>query len=95
MAEVPTAWVAILCAATLGALPKVWVIGGVRLIGSTRAAVALLMEPVWAVVVAALLLDQRLTVYAAGGAAILVAVVLAQRAPRGEGRRLTVEAETP
>ena len=52
-------------------------IGGVRLIGSTRAAVALLMEPVVAVVVAALVLGQRLTVYElAGGAAILAAVVL-------------------
>ena len=49
----PVAWAAILCAGTLGALPKVWVIGGVRLIGSTRAAVALLTEPVVAVVVAA------------------------------------------
>jgi drug/metabolite transporter (DMT)-like permease len=77
----PTAWAAILCAGTLGAaLPKVWVMGGVRLIGSTRAAVAMLMEPVVAVVVAALALGQRLTVFElAGGAAILVAVVLVQR----------------
>jgi drug/metabolite transporter (DMT)-like permease len=92
----PTAWVAILCAATLGALPKVWVIGGVRLIGSTRAAVALLMEPVVAVVVAALLLDQRLTAYElAGGAAILVAVVLAQRPARGTPTRVAVVPEAP
>ncbi|MGZ8515372.1 MAG: DMT family transporter [Candidatus Limnocylindrales bacterium] len=90
----PVAWAAILCAATLGALPKVWVIGGVRLIGSTRAAVALLMEPVVAVVVAALVLDQRLTVYElAGAAAILVAVVLAQLPPRGSVKRTAVEVE--
>ncbi len=76
----PTAWVVILCAGTLGALPKVWIMGGVRLIGSTRAAVALLTEPVVAVAIAALLLDQRLTAAElAGGGAILVAVVLAQR----------------
>ena len=41
----PVAWAAIVCAATFGALPKVWVIGGVRLIGSTRAAVALSSSP--------------------------------------------------
>lgn len=70
-------------------------IGGVRLIGSTRAAVALLMEPVVAVVVAALVLDQRLTVYElAGGAAILVAVVLAQVPARGVGGRIGPETET-
>ena len=75
----PVAWAAILCAGTFGALPKVWVMGGVRLIGSTRAAVALLMEPVVAVVVAELVLGQQLTAAElAGGAAILVAVVLAQ-----------------
>ncbi len=78
----PAAWAAVACGATVGALPKVWVIGGVRLIGSTRASVALLMEPVVAVVVAALVLGQRLTlVELAGGATILVAVVLAQRPP--------------
>lgn len=75
----PAAWAAIACAATVGALPKVWIMGGVRLIGSTRAAVALLMEPVVAVVVAAVALGQRLSVYElAGGALILVAVVLTQ-----------------
>ncbi len=76
----PVAWAAIVCAATFGALPKVWVIGGVRLIGSTRAAVALLFEPVVAVVVANLILGQQLSAAElAGGAAILAAVVLAQR----------------
>jgi drug/metabolite transporter (DMT)-like permease len=89
----PVAWGAILCAGTLGALPKVWVMGGVRLIGSTRAAVALLTEPVVAVVVAALALGQRLTVFElVGGAAILVAVVLVQLPPRGSPERVPVEA---
>lgn len=85
----PMAWLAILCTATLGALPKVWVMSGVRLIGSTRAAVALLLEPVVAVVVAALVVDQELTASElVGGAAILVAVVLAQRpAPPAAARR--------
>jgi len=88
----PAAWAAILCAATFGALPKVWIMGGVRRIGSTRAAVALLVEPVVAVVVAAVLLDQQLTAAElAGGAAILAAVVLMQRPDPGAGS--TREAE--
>jgi drug/metabolite transporter (DMT)-like permease len=89
----PVAWAAILCAATVGALPKVWVIGGVRLIGSTRAAVAMTVEPVVAVVVAAAALGQQLTpVELAGGAAILVAVVLAQLPPRPSPERVAVQA---
>lgn len=90
----PLAWAAILCAGTFGAaLPKVWVIGGVRRIGSTRTAVAMLMEPVVAVVVAAAFLGQELTeLELAGGAAILVAVVLAQLPPRTSPERVAVEA---
>jgi drug/metabolite transporter (DMT)-like permease len=89
----PVAWAAIACAGTLGALPKVWVMGGVRVIGSTRAAVAMLIEPVVAVVVAAEALGQRLTwVELAGGAAILVAVVLVQLPPRASMERVVVEA---
>lgn len=88
----PLAWAAILCAGTVGALPKVWVIGGVRRIGSTRAAVALLMEPVVAVVVATLALGQGLTVLElAGGAAILVAVVLVQLPARASRERVAFE----
>ncbi len=88
----PIAWAAILCAGTVGALPKVWVMSGVRLIGSTRAAVALLTEPVVAVVVAALALGQRLTVpELVGGAAILAAVVLVQLPPRVSPGRVPVE----
>jgi drug/metabolite transporter (DMT)-like permease len=89
----PVAWAALLCAGTVGALPKVWVMGGVRLIGSTRAAVALLTEPVVAVVVAAVALGQRLTVVElAGGAAILAAVVLVQLPSRATAERAAVEA---
>lgn len=75
----PVAWIAVACAGTFGALPKVWIIGGVRRIGSTRAAVAMLIEPIVAVTVAALVLGQLLsTIELAGAGAILVAVVLAQ-----------------
>ena len=89
----PVAWAAIGCAGTLGALPKVWVIGGVRLIGSTRAAVAMTVEPVVAVLVAALALGQRLTPgEVVGGAGILIAVVLVQLPPRVARERIAVEA---
>lgn len=60
-----------------------WIIGGVRLIGSTRTALALLAEPVVAVGVAAIVLGQRLSAAElAGGASILLTVVLVQRAER-------------
>ncbi|HSL97155.1 MAG TPA: DMT family transporter, partial [Candidatus Deferrimicrobiaceae bacterium] len=88
----PIAWLAIACAGTFGALPKVWIIGGVRRIGSTAAAVAMLIEPLVAVGAAAAVLGQRLTaVEMAGGAAILVAVVLAQISRRGPRQPLIVE----
>lgn len=76
----PVAWLAIAAAGTVGALPKVWIIGGVRRIGSsTSAAVAMLVEPIVAVVVAAVVLGQALTpVELAGAAAIFAAVLLAQ-----------------
>jgi drug/metabolite transporter (DMT)-like permease len=89
----PLAWAAILFAGTMGAaFPKVWVISGVRLIGSTRAAVLMLMEPVTAVVVAALVLAQAPTLLElAGGGAVLAAVLVVQRRdPRAEVGRIAV-----
>ena len=85
----PLAWAAIIFAGTIGAaFPKVWVISGVRAIGSTRAAVLMLMEPVTAVVVAALVLAQAPTVLEhAGGAAVLVVQV---REPEAEVVRIPV-----
>ncbi len=88
----PVAWLAIACAGTFGALPKVWIIGGVRRIGSTAAAVAMLIEPLVAVGVAAAVLGQRLTaIELVGGGAILIAVVLAQIPGRGPRRPLIAE----
>ncbi|HJW23190.1 MAG TPA: DMT family transporter, partial [Candidatus Limnocylindrales bacterium] len=83
----PGAWLAIATVATVGALPKVWVLGGVRRIGSTRAAICMLVEPAVAVGTAAVVLGQALTVAElVGGAAILAAVVLVQlRAPVRRG----------
>lgn len=87
----PIAWLAIACAGTVGALPKAWIISGVRRIGSTTAAISMLVEPLVAVSVAAVLLGQWLTIpELAGGAAILVGVVLAQL-PARRARPLVVE----
>jgi DME family drug/metabolite transporter len=92
----PVAWATVLFAGTFGAaFPKVWVMSGVRLIGSTRAAVVMLMEPVVAVVVAAAMLGQTLTLTELlGGIAILAAVVLVQRPDPGANleRAILVEA---
>jgi drug/metabolite transporter (DMT)-like permease len=80
-ASSPVAWAAILFAGTMGAaFPKVWVMAGVRAIGSTRAAVLMLMEPVTAVVVAAVVLAQSPTpTEVLGGGAVLLAVLVVQR----------------
>jgi drug/metabolite transporter (DMT)-like permease len=77
----PVAWAAILFIGSFGAaIPKIWVIAGVRVVGATRAAILMLAEPITAVVVAALVLGQTLTgQQIAGGALILAAVVLVQR----------------
>ena len=76
-----TAWLAVLVAGTVGAaFPKVLIMHGVRTIGSTRAALVMLMEPVTAVVVAAIALNQTLSATSAVGAiAILVAAAVVQR----------------
>jgi DME family drug/metabolite transporter len=77
----PAAWAAIIVAGTLGAaIPKVLVIRGVRTIGSTRAALVALVEPVTGVVVAAVVLGQTLSpAQIAGGMAIFVAAAVVQR----------------
>jgi drug/metabolite transporter (DMT)-like permease len=79
--ESPAAWAAAVFAGTVGAaFSKVLVLRGVRTIGSTRAALVMLMEPVVAVVLASALLGQALTpAEVVGGAAILVAAVVVQR----------------
>lgn len=84
----PTAWAAVLVAGTVGAaIPKVLVIRGVRTIGSVRASLVALCEPVTGVVVAALVLGQTLTLAeVVGGTAILVAAAVVQRPERRAGR---------
>lgn len=81
----PVAWAAILFIGSFGAaIPKIWVISGVRIVGATRTAILMLAEPITAVVVAALVLGQTLTVQqVVGGALVLAAVVAVQRRDPG------------
>ncbi len=76
----PAAWAAILFIGSFGAaFPKMWVMSGVRVVGATRTAILMLAEPISAVVVAAIVLGQTLTVpVVVGGALILGACVLVQ-----------------
>ncbi|MBI3749295.1 MAG: DMT family transporter [Chloroflexi bacterium] len=77
----PTVWVAVAVVGILGAaLAKVWLLRGVRRVGGTRAAVLMLAEPVTGVILAGLLLGQGLTIpQLAGGIAVMVGAMLAQR----------------
>ena len=84
----PIVWVAVLLAGTVGAaIPKVLVLMGVRRIGGTRTAMVMLAEPVVAVVAAALVLGQPVTVAeVVGGGAILLAAALVQRPTIGDAQ---------
>jgi drug/metabolite transporter (DMT)-like permease len=86
----PIVWAAVLLAGTIGAaIPKVFVLMGVRRLGGTRTAMVMLAEPVVAVVAAAFVLGQPVTLSEVlGGAAILLAAALVQRPTVGDARRL-------
>jgi drug/metabolite transporter (DMT)-like permease len=77
----PAAWLCVAAAGILGtAAAKVWVLRGLRLLGGTRTAVLMLIEPVGGVLLAALVLQQRISALeAVGGFVILGAAVLVQR----------------
>ena len=64
-----------------GAIPSILFLAGIRLIGGTRAGILMLVEPVIGVALAAWLLGEALgPLQAVGGAAILGAAVILQRA---------------
>jgi drug/metabolite transporter (DMT)-like permease len=77
----PSAWLAVVIAGAVGAaMAKVCLLRGVRLMGGTRTAVLMLLEPVAGVLLAAAVLGQRLTwLQGAGGLVILAAAILVQR----------------
>jgi drug/metabolite transporter (DMT)-like permease len=74
------AWVWLLLAATIGlAIPTAAVLAGFRRLGPTRASILMLLEPVVAVFLAALLLAERpAPVQLLGGALVLAGSLLAQ-----------------
>jgi drug/metabolite transporter, DME family len=77
----------ILAAGILGAgIPSLLFLTGIRLIGGTRTGILMLLEPVVALGLAALLLGEALRpVQLAGAAAILLAALLLQRSTRVTG----------
>lgn len=81
----PAAWAAVLAAGLLGAAAaKVWLLRGVRLLGGTRTAVLMLLEPVAGAVLAVAVLGQSLSaLQAVGGLVILAAAGLVQRPAPG------------
>lgn len=84
-ADDSAAWMAVLAAGLLGAAAaKVWLLRGVRLLGGTRTAVLMLLEPVAGALLAVAVLAQPLSpLQAAGGLVILAAAVLVQRPAPG------------
>jgi drug/metabolite transporter (DMT)-like permease len=81
----PGAWLAVVAAGALGAAAaKTWLLRGVRLLGGTRTAVLMLVEPVAGALLAFAVLGQQLTpLQAAGGLVILAAALLVQRPAPG------------
>ena len=67
------------------AIPSLAFLTGIRLIGGLRAGILMLMEPVVGVLLAALLLDERLQpIQVLGGAAVLAAAIILQRSAGDE-----------
>lgn len=81
----PQAWVWILLGGVTGAaIPTTAFITGIGLIGPSRAAILMTLEPLVAITLAALLLGERPSLLqVVGGAAVLAAAVILQLAPRG------------
>jgi drug/metabolite transporter (DMT)-like permease len=78
------------------AIPSLGFLAGIRLIGGTRAGILMLFEPVVGVALAAVLLSEALgPLQAAGGAAILGAALILQRASAGADRFDPADAVIP
>jgi drug/metabolite transporter (DMT)-like permease len=90
----PDAWIWILAAGiTGGAIPTTLFITGIGLIGPSRAAILMTIEPLVGVTIAAAFLgEQPSIVQLMGGAAVLVAATILQMAPRTAGH-VAVEPE--
>jgi len=90
----PQAWIWILAGAITGAaIPTTAFITGIGLIGPSRAAILMTIEPLVGVTIAALFLhEQPSLVQVIGGAAVLVGAAVLQIAPRSAGQ-VAVEPE--
>lgn len=79
----PEAWVWILAGGIVGAaIPTTALLVGIGIIGPSRAAILMTIEPLVGVSIAAMLLGERPTlIQVAGGAAVLAAVVILQLVP--------------
>jgi drug/metabolite transporter, DME family len=90
----PQTWVWILAGAITGAaIPTTAFITGIGLIGPSRAAILMTIEPLVGVTIAALFLhEQPSLIQIIGGAAVLVAAAVLQIAPRSAGQ-VAVEQE--
>lgn len=86
----PEAWVWILAGAITGAaIPTTAFITGIGLIGPSRAAILMTIEPLVGVTIAAVLLgEEPSVVQIIGGAAVLVAAAVLQVAPRHAGEKI-------
>ena len=75
------------------AIPSILFLGGIRLIGGTRAGILMLFEPVVGVALAAVLLDEALApIQVLGGVAILGAALILQRSATPGGRTVAAPA---
>jgi drug/metabolite transporter (DMT)-like permease len=82
----PSAWAALAFLGAFGtAVAFVWYNDGVRRLGAARAPVFINLVPVFAVVLAALLLGERVDASMVAGGALVLAGVYTLNAPRREG----------
>jgi drug/metabolite transporter (DMT)-like permease len=81
--RLPEAWVWILAGGVVGAaIPTTALLIGIGLIGPSRAAILMTLEPLVAIVIAAIVLHEQPTlIQMAGGVAVLVAAVILQLVP--------------
>jgi drug/metabolite transporter (DMT)-like permease len=84
----PEAWIWILAGGITGAaIPTTLFITGIGLVGPSRAAILMTIEPLVGVTIAAAFLgEQPSVVQIVGGAAVLTAAAILQMAPRAEGQ---------
>lgn len=79
----PVAWVVVLYQAILGAIAHVWWYRVVDVVGASRAAIFMYLQPVFGILLATLLLGERLTAAHLVGGALVVAGVALTTTSRG------------